>query len=119
MKSHLGETFLGALGRNSTFLLPLVCYAFFTPSQKVSSLTRLFANLSQNSQFYETFHGDLRALSTLAAVAGGDRLEVYTFKATPFRNYGFFLEKTTRILEKFYLNFHQNEEGDAVPRGCK
>ena len=48
-----------------------------------------------------------------------NRLEVYTFKATPFRNYGFFLEKTTRILEKFYLNFHQNEEGDAVPRGCK
>ena len=42
----------------STFLQPLVCYAFFTPSQKVSSLTRLFANLSQNSQFYETFHGD-------------------------------------------------------------
>ena len=54
--------------------------------------------------------------SNVQCSCGIHRLEVYTFKATPFRNYGFFLEKTTRILEKFYLNFHQNEEGDAVPR---
>ena len=55
VKSRLGETFLKAQRRYSTFLQ----YALFTLSQKVSSLTRLFANLSQNSRFYETFHGDL------------------------------------------------------------
>ena len=54
VKSRLGETFLKAQRRYSTFLQ----YALFTLSQKVSSLTRLFANLSQNSRFYETFHGD-------------------------------------------------------------
>ena len=34
-----------------------------------------------------------------------DRLEVYTFKATPFRNCEFFLEKTTQFFRKVLPEF--------------